>query len=67
MELKYAALLLFLSSLATGCSFSSYDENLTFRRVCWGDGICKVEELEDGKVIATYGPNYGQAYGCRDQ
>lgn len=67
MKPGYAVLLLLLSGLLSGCSFTSYDENLTFRRVCWGDGICKVEELEGDKVIATYGPNYGRAYGCRDQ
>ena len=67
MKPESTALFLFLSSLASGCSHTSYDENLAFRRVCWGDGVCKVEELKDGKVIATYGPNYGSADGCRDK
>ena len=66
MKFEFAVVLLFLPSFISGC-VTSYDESLTFRRVCWGDGVCKVEELKDGKVIATYGPNYDRSSACTDK
>ncbi len=67
MKLEYAVVFLLLSSFTLGSCATSYNENLTFRRVCWGDGICKVEELKDGQVIATYGPNYGRPSACKNE
>lgn len=48
-------LMLLLSALLMSCA-TTYDQSLQFRRVCWGDGVCHVEELQDGDVIRTYGP-----------
>jgi len=41
--------IIIMSALGTGCMVRSVDMNLAFERVCYGDGICHVIDLETGK------------------